>query len=378
VLKKKIISYRPSHIKKFGIGYAMTRLTLAMNNDFFEADVFSITSEFKGENSHVKCFLSNLAFRLLSKIFSEQSLIDYVHRQFLKKASGYDVAYLWPGAPLVLFKKLKQQGKVIIVDAVNSHERSAKDILDKEAKSLGDIVVHSITEAKVTDESEKLKLADFIFSPSPEVTNSLRKNNVLTSKIIDTSYGLEKHELVSIEQLDNKTSSEFTVLFVGSVIARKGIHLLLEYWVESGVKGCLKVIGKIDPNIEHIINKYKTFNSIQFISFTDDLSTHYQSADVFVLPSLEEGSPLVTYMAIGAGLPCIVSPMGGGGIVRNGLEGFVINSHEKSEWVKALNLLSNNTELRKKMAYASRKRAESYTWDLVGSQRSDALKRKIG
>jgi glycosyltransferase involved in cell wall biosynthesis len=378
VIKKKIISYRPSHIKKFGIGYAMTRLTLAMNNDFFEADVFSITSEFKGESSHIKSYLSKLSYRFLLKLSSEQFLVNRLHMKFLKKTSKYDIAYLWPGSPIHLFKELKQQGKLIIVDAVNSHERFAKNILDKEAKSLGNINVHSITEAKVTDESEKLKLADFIFSPSPQVTHSLRQNNVLPDKIIDTSYGLEKHELISHEQLDKKNSSEFTVLFVGSLIVRKGIHLLLEYWVESGVKGRLKVIGKIDPNIEHIINKYKTFSSIQFISFMDDLSAHYQSADAFVLPSLEEGSPLVTYMAIGAGLPCIVSPMGGGGIVRNGLEGFVINSHEKSEWIKAINLLSQDTELRKKMSYASRERAESYTWDLVGSQRADALMRKIG
>jgi glycosyltransferase involved in cell wall biosynthesis len=378
VLKKKIISYRPSHIKKFGIGYAMTRLTLAMNNDFFEADVFSITSEFKGESSHIKTLLSHLSYRLLSKVFSEQFIIDYVHSSFLKKASEYDVVYLWPGSPITLFKKLKQQGKVIVVDAVNSHEQFAKDILDREANSLGGIKVHSITEANVLGEIERLNLADFIFSPSPEVTKSLSYNNVPKNKIIDTSYGLEKYELVSFEHLANKSSSEFTVLFVGSVIVRKGIHLLLDYWVDSGVKGQLKIIGKIDPNIENLIHKYKNNSSIKFISFTDNLAAHYESADVFVLPSLEEGSPLVTYMAMGAGLPCVVSPMGGGGIVRNGLDGFVINSHEKNDWVNALNLLSQDAELRKKMTYSSRKRAESYTWDLVGSQRADALKRNIG
>ena len=377
MLKKKIISYRPSHIKKFGIGYAMTRLTIAMNDDFFEADVFSITSEFSGESPHVKSFISNFSYRFLSKVFSEKLILKYAHSRFLKKASNYDIAYLWPGSPISLFKKLKQQNKLIVVDAVNSHERTAKDILDKESQRLGGLEVHSITEAKVDDETNKLLLADFVFSPSPEVTESLISNNVHKNKIIETSYGLEKQELVPFEHIKNKSNTEFTVLFVGSVIVRKGIHLLLDYWAESGIKGRLKIIGKIDPKLNQLIGKYKAHADIDFISFTDNLALHFESADVFVLPSLEEGSPLVTYMALGAGLPCIVSPMGGRGVVRNDIEGFVLAAHDKEQWVEKLDLLSKNEGLRKKMAYQSRKRAETFLWPLVGSKRANALKHKV-
>ena len=47
------------------------------------------------------------------------------------------------------------------------------------------------------------------------------------------------------------------------------------------------------------------------------------AADVFVFPSLFEGSAVVTYEALACGLPSVVTP-NAGSVVRDGLEGFVV------------------------------------------------------
>ena len=95
------------------------------------------------------------------------------------------------------------------------------------------------------------------------------------------------------------------------------------------------------------------------------------------MPSLEEGSPLVTYLALGAGLPVIVSEMGGGGIITHGREGMIIDPKDQDQFVKALTLLYNDTKMREKMAKSSKKLSSFYTWDKVASRRKKLLFEKI-
>jgi glycosyltransferase involved in cell wall biosynthesis len=132
-------------------------------------------------------------------------------------------------------------------------------------------------------------------------------------------------------------------------------------------------VGKIDNAIKPLVSDYLNKHNIEHIPFTSDLPSIYRNADVFVLPSLEEGSPLVTYLAFGAGLPCLVSPMGAGGVVTDGIEGMVIDSHDAEKWIKALQKMACDIGLRKKFSDNARNKANLYTWDKVGKQRLTAL-----
>jgi len=378
--KTKILSYRPSYIRKYGIGYAATALTIGMNNRNVESDIFSIQSEYAYESPHVKQAFIKWAYKLLVKLLSAETLAHIANKIFINKMSRYDMAYLWPGCSIDVFKQLKQNNKLIIIECVNCHQQVAKDILDKESILLGGVQTHTISNTDIEEETAKLQLADFVFSPSPQVTASLRKMQVDEHKIIETSYGLNKSDLIDIQKLPSSEDEKpsLTALFVGSVIPRKGIHLLLDYWKTSGVEGKLKIIGKIEPVAEEIVNRYRDEISIEFIPFTNDLASHYKNADVFIMPSLEEGSPLVTYLAIGAGLPCLISPMAGEGVVRHNIDGYILPAHDKNSWVAAIQKLANDKFLRKKLAFSSRKRAEAFLWPEVAQRRVAELLNKLG
>ena len=56
-----------------------------------------------------------------------------------------------------------------------------------------------------------------------------------------------------------------------------------------------------------------------------------RQADVFVFPSLFEGSAVVTYEALASGLPCVVTAESGS-VVRDGLEGFVVGGATSPLW----------------------------------------------
>jgi glycosyltransferase involved in cell wall biosynthesis len=97
------------------------------------------------------------------------------------------------------------------------------------------------------------------------------------------------------------------------------------------------------------------------------------NADVFILPSLEEGSPLVMYMALGAGLPVIVSPMGGGGVIVDNEDGFVVDPHDADKWIDRMRQLAESVECRERLSRQSKVKATHYVWDAVAKDRLQSL-----
>ena len=85
------------------------------------------------------------------------------------------------------------------------------------------------------------------------------------------------------------------------------------------------------------------------------------AADVFVFPSLFEGSAVVTYEALACGLPCIVTPEAGS-VVRDGREGVLVPSADIASLAQAMERVGSDPSLRASMAAAARQRAESYDW----------------
>jgi glycosyltransferase involved in cell wall biosynthesis len=88
-------------------------------------------------------------------------------------------------------------------------------------------------------------------------------------------------------------------------------------------------------------------------------------ADVFVLPSYNEGQPYAVLEAMAAGLPVISSGVGCiPETVIDGENGFILKPGSKEDFVDKLVLLLDDEPLRKKMGEASRRRfLENYRFD---------------
>jgi glycosyltransferase involved in cell wall biosynthesis len=193
-------------------------------------------------------------------------------------------------------------------------------------------------------------------------------------KIIKTSYGLDSIDILSPEDVNIRSRrKELTAIFVGRIGIRKGAHLLLEYWVKAGVKGKLKLVGDIEQNARHLIEPYLKRHDVEHIPYTRGLKSLYLNADVFLFPSLEEGSPLVTYLALGAGLPSIVSPMGSGGVIYDGCEGSVIDPHNADGWIDSIRKLFSDAEYRLRISRIALNKAGEYLWSNVGRRRREFL-----
>jgi glycosyltransferase involved in cell wall biosynthesis len=93
----------------------------------------------------------------------------------------------------------------------------------------------------------------------------------------------------------------------------------------------------------------------------------YAWADVFLLPTLCEGSATVCYEALAAGLPVITTP-NAGSVVRDGLDGFIVPIRDPEAIAGKLQLLAHNRELLRWMSKNARRRAREFTVEKYGER----------
>jgi glycosyltransferase involved in cell wall biosynthesis len=277
-------------------------------------------------------------------------------------------AYIFPDAALETILQLKRAGITVFREMINGPRSTAKVILDDAYKRLGLTPQHSITEASVTLEQKALEAVDYIFCSNAMVEASLLENHVHANKLLKASYGWDPARFSGAEKLLSP-SEGMTTVFVGGICVRKGAHLLLDYWAQSGVKGRLVMAGQLEPAIKTKCANLLSRDDVIVHDYIPNVGALYRSADVFAFPSLEEGGPQVTYEACGCGLPVITTPMGAGRVVRHNREGFVIDPYDKLGWISAIRKLADDVNIRRNMANAAIERARDFIWSEVAGRR---------
>ncbi len=111
------------------------------------------------------------------------------------------------------------------------------------------------------------------------------------------------------------------------------------------------VLGGLAKNIELI-------GSVR----RDRMHEHYRWADVFLLPSVCEGSATVTYEAMQHGLPLIVTP-NTGSVIEHGQEGLIVPVGEQESVVQAIEQLGKEADTRDGMAEAALLKAKYASYE---------------
>lgn len=389
----RIKAYYPNYFGDDLIAYVSLRIVKYFNDERVRADVMGICSEksvrdfkrWKPRNTaredgkqvwrriYRDAIPPGIIWAIARRLFDNAQINAIAEYRFFRTLRKGDIVYLWPGVSLNFYRKLHTSGFMIVSERINTLLSTSKRILDDEYSKLGIHPSHGLTSQAMHEELSCMRIADYIFSPSPSVTTSILEAGIPQTKVFSTSYGLESHEIFPARPSPG-FERPITAIFVGTICVRKGIHLLLEAWIKADVEARLLIVGRISPEAESILDAaLKTRSDIERIDFVDDLKPIYRNADFLILPSLEEGSPLVTYLALGASLPLVVSAMGAGGIVEHMREGFVIDPHDTEALAAAIRTMVHDKDLRTRMAASSGSRAAQYTWDRVAIARRDLL-----
>jgi glycosyltransferase involved in cell wall biosynthesis len=174
---------------------------------------------------------------------------------------------------------------------------------------------------------------------------------------------------------------KFRAVFVGALIKRKGVDLLLETWRDLNLKDAdLTLVGRVHDEIKESLDRYggPDVNAVGYVSNSQD---HLRQSSVHIFPSTCEGSAKVTYDAAACGLPQITTRETGD-VVVDGLNGLVVPCGNKEALAEAIKKLYNDRDLLRKMGQAARERAvQNFSWEhyqerLLGAY-DIALRRKV-
>ncbi len=172
-------------------------------------------------------------------------------------------------------------------------------------------------------------------------------------------------------------SSEPCVLFVGSLIPRKGLPFLVEAAkkiVKQNADTKILIVGdgSLKPQLTVSIESANLSKNFQFLGNLKDeaLSAAYDCADVFVLPSIQEGQGIVLLEAQASGKPIVGFDVGGvNEAVRSGETGLLVKRGSSDELADALLRLLSDKHLREKMGANGRRFvAENFTWDICAQK----------
>ena len=204
-----------------------------------------------------------------------------------------------------------------------------------------------------------LTLADCVLVPSDHIAKTLVYHGTPASKIRVIPYAADCRRFHPVNERAARPGCTF--LFAGGISQRKGIKYLLEAWRRIWRPGWrLQLLGPLPVNLGPLAPYLEIVEPLGQVS-QSEMPQRMASADVFVFPSLFEGSAVVTYEALAAGLPCVVTPSAGS-VVRDGVEGFIVAPRQIDELAHRMAQLGSDPLLRTRMATAARARALAFDW----------------
>jgi len=158
--------------------------------------------------------------------------------------------------------------------------------------------------------------------------------------------------------------SPFEILCVGRLVARKGFYVLftaLERLVREGRAVRLRIAGDGPerPGLERDAAERGLMRHVIFEGWqnTAGVSALYQQADIFALPSFAEGIPVVLMEAMATEIACVATSIAGiPELIRNDVDGLLVQPSNEEELAAALARLLDEPELRLRLGKSARQR----------------------
>ena len=187
--------------------------------------------------------------------------------------------------------------------------------------------------------------------------------------IIPNGIELERYE----GKNEERSMTGNRILFVGRLHPIKGINYLLEAIciVHQELPEAKLIIVGDGIERETLENLTDDLGISEYVEFVGNVP-HEQvtdlmlRADVFALPSLSEGFPLVILEAMACGLPIIATRVGGvPEVVEGGVNGCLVNAKSPYEIADKISMLLKNDKIRLDMSNNNRERVKMFSWNKV-------------
>ncbi len=277
-----------------------------------------------------------------------------------------DVVHVWPGAVLRTAARAARLGIPAVREAPSPYTRTA---VAQAARAWADVGLdvpaghfHYIPESSLAAEDTEFGAVDRLLVGSPEAVETF-DGLPFADKVVLNRYGFDPE----VFHPAPVHSGPPTVVFIGRCEPTKGIHVLLRSWAEvdrpPGAR--LLLCGTIPAEVRELFSHELRDSSVVECGRVPDMGDFLAEADVMVLPSFSEGSALVTYESIGAGVVPLVSTASGPPVVHD-VDGLVHETGRQDQLGAHLERVLNDGEERARLRANGLAARDELTWAAVG------------
>lgn len=209
---------------------------------------------------------------------------------------------------------------------------------------------------------DETKMAGAWLAASSFTKATLAENGIPAERIHVVPYGVNL-ETFHPAAGGRAANGRLRLLFVGRINQRKGVKYLLEALKKLPAKHVeLTICGRVLDDLK-IFEPFRSQITIRPSVSHAELVAAYQTADLFVFPSVAEGFAHVLLESMACGLPVLsTTATAAPDLVTEGVDGFVVEPGASDALVSRVEwALSHRGELHG-MREAARRKAEQFTW----------------
>ena len=278
-----------------------------------------------------------------------------------------DIVYAFNGAALEIFRAARAEGLAAILDQTAAPFRWNSQMLAEEVLRWpgwehrpADL---DATGRLMEREEAEWKLADQIVCGSQFVAQTVGACGGPTNKCVVIPYPFvvtQAFRQAARTWDRNKNHKRLRLLFVGTLELRKGVQYLAEAVRRLPPNSVEARLVGLPRFSDAVMGELKRDFDVLGARPRSEIVEHYRWADVFVLPTLSEGSANVCYEAMAAGLP-LITTTNAGSTVEDGKQGLIVPVRDIAALVGAIERLAGDGTLRKRLGHAAASCAEAWT-----------------
>ncbi len=309
--------------------------------------------------------------------FRSYGLHDWVVARRLRKMAGqFDIVHGFALGSLETLRVAKELGIPTVLERSNAHTRFAYEVVKKECEMLGIKMPkrhpHAFNAEVLQREEQEYAAADYLFCPSEFVAGTFRDRGFSPARLVRFQYGFDESACYPpAEPRDQKPG--LTVIFAATCAPRKGLHYALDAWLKSSAHhdGKFLIVGDFMSGYAKKLSSQLAHPSVVRLGYRNDLADLMRTSDVMVLPSIEEGSALVTYDARGAGCVLLVSDSTGA-VCDHEINALVHRTGDVETLANHFSRLHEDRALLARLRTASLDSADQLTWQTAGRRMLDS------
>jgi glycosyltransferase involved in cell wall biosynthesis len=230
-------------------------------------------------------------------------------------------------------RRTKEHGGKIFIDAEISHPRLFWDLLTEEHQKWAS-PYPPVAQFAIRYCLETVTVSDYIFAASTFVRDSFLNRGWETRRVLPYTLPLNL-DWFKRSDAERPESRPLTLLNTGALCLRKGTPYLLEAFrliLKKEPRAILRLSQTVRDDAKEVLRRYADlpidwcpFFNVRFEDQRQRYVERYQTSDIFVFPSIEDGFAFVVAEALACGLPVITTRnTGASDLIEAGQNGEIV------------------------------------------------------